>query len=141
MNAERLFSFKNPWFAGSVIGVVAIAVFSALVGFIWMPYAKSDKTIAGLWDAICRAAGSPGASTGFTETGNPKLSSSDVIVVPRMIAADNISIGRGATLALRCTMCHGARGMSEANTPNLAGQNPEGIYKTGSGPKRLILST
>jgi cytochrome c553 len=39
------------------------------------------------------------------------------------------SIGRGATLALRCTMCHGARGLSEANTPNLAGQYAPVIYK------------
>ena len=40
------------------------------------------------------------------------------------------SIGRGATLALRCTMCHGARGMSEANSPNLAGPvSPPSIYK------------
>jgi cytochrome c553 len=39
------------------------------------------------------------------------------------------SIGRGATLALRCTMCHGARGLSEANTPNLAGEYPITIYK------------
>jgi cytochrome c553 len=39
------------------------------------------------------------------------------------------SIGRGATLALRCTMCHGARGLSQADTPNLAGQYPVTIYK------------
>ena len=39
------------------------------------------------------------------------------------------SIGRGATLALRCTMCHGARGLSQANTPNLAGEYPVTIYK------------
>jgi cytochrome c553 len=39
------------------------------------------------------------------------------------------SIGRGATLALRCTMCHGARGLSAANAPNLAGQFPVAIYK------------
>jgi cytochrome c553 len=39
------------------------------------------------------------------------------------------SVGRGATLALRCTMCHGARGLSEANSPNLAGQYPIAIYK------------
>ncbi|MBV9376612.1 MAG: c-type cytochrome, partial [Alphaproteobacteria bacterium] len=31
--------------------------------------------------------------------------------------------------ALRCTMCHGARGLSQANTPNLAGQYPVAIYK------------
>jgi cytochrome c553 len=129
MKTEQLFSSRNPWFVWSVGGIVAIALFSALVGFVWMPYAKSDQTIAGLWDAICRAAGAPGPSTGFGETEAAKITSSDVIVVPGMIAADNISIGRGATLALRCTMCHGARGMSEANTPNLAGQNPEGVYK------------
>jgi len=39
------------------------------------------------------------------------------------------SIGRGATLALRCTMCHGARGLSQADTPDLAGQYPVTIYK------------
>ncbi len=43
--------------------------------------------------------------------------------------AGPISIGRGATLALRCTMCHGDRGVSEANSPNLAGQYPAVIYK------------
>jgi cytochrome c553 len=32
------------------------------------------------------------------------------------------SVGRGATLALQCTVCHGARGVSNADTPNLAGQ-------------------
>jgi cytochrome c553 len=43
--------------------------------------------------------------------------------------ADAVSIGRGATLALRCTMCHGARGLSDANSPNLAGQYPIAIYQ------------
>src|SRR6266702_2482915 len=38
-------------------------------------------------------------------------------------------IGRGATLALRCTMCHGASGLSEADSPNLAGQYSDVIYK------------
>ena len=44
-------------------------------------------------------------------------------------SANAVSIGRGATLALRCTMCHGARGLSEANSPNLAGQYRIAIYK------------
>jgi cytochrome c553 len=43
--------------------------------------------------------------------------------------ADAESVGRGATLALRCAMCHGARGLSQADTPNLAGQYPAVIYK------------
>ncbi|HEY0422536.1 MAG TPA: c-type cytochrome [Rhodopila sp.] len=43
--------------------------------------------------------------------------------------ANSESIGRGATFAQRCTMCHGARGLSDANSPNLAGQYPAVIYK------------
>jgi len=39
------------------------------------------------------------------------------------------AIGRGATLALNCTMCHGARGMSQSNAPNLAGQYSEVVVK------------
>ncbi|WP_325170161.1 c-type cytochrome [Noviherbaspirillum pedocola] len=50
-------------------------------------------------------------------------------MVPQIIPTDSVSVGRAATLALRCTMCHGARGMSEAYTPNLAGQNAEVVYK------------
>ena len=37
--------------------------------------------------------------------------------------------GRGATLALNCTMCHGAHGMSGSDAPNLAGQYPEVVIK------------
>jgi cytochrome c553 len=39
------------------------------------------------------------------------------------------AIGRGATLALNCTMCHGAQGMSVSDAPNLAGQYPEVVIK------------
>lgn len=128
MNEEGLFSLRNPWFVGAVSVVVAIALLSALVGFVWVPYAHGGKTIEGLWDAICRAAGAPGGTVS-APSGIAREGSSDVIVVPRMIAADNISVGHGAALALRCTMCHGARGMSQANTPNLAGQDADSIYK------------
>ncbi len=39
------------------------------------------------------------------------------------------AVGRGATLALNCTMCHGAQGLSISNAPNLAGQYPEVVIK------------
>lgn len=129
MSNERLFSARNRWFVGSVGIVAAIFIVAALVGFVWVPYSQGDKTLAGTWDAICRAAGAPGPSSGVTDTGADQARSSDVIMVPQMITTDSVAIGRGATLALRCTMCHGARGMSDANTPNLAGQNAESIYK------------
>ena len=133
MNAEPLFSWRNPWFAASVAGLVGIALVSALVGFVWVPYVQEGKQAGkaggGLWDAICRAAGAPGAAESLRDQMPSPANPSDVIVVPRMVAADSVSVGRGGTLALRCTMCHGARGMSGANTPNLAGQNAEGTYK------------
>jgi cytochrome c553 len=131
MTTEPLFSIRNPWFAGSLAGLVVIALVSALIGFVWLPYAQGGTTFDGLWNAICRAAGAPGAvaGPGTTAESKPKPGSSDVIVVPRMISTDSISAGRGGSLALRCTMCHGTRGMSDANTPNLAGQNAESVYK------------
>jgi cytochrome c553 len=44
---------------------------------------------------------------------------------------DTASVGRGATLALQCSMCHGARGTASAGTdaPHLAGQPPSSTYK------------
>jgi len=44
-------------------------------------------------------------------------------------AGGNQAVGRGATLALNCTMCHGAQGISASNAPNLAGQYPEVVMK------------
>jgi cytochrome c553 len=43
--------------------------------------------------------------------------------------ADPDSIGRGATLAHQCAICHGPTGVSRADSPNLAGQYASVIYK------------
>ena len=53
------------------------------------------------------------------------------VVLTQAMAArgSDAAVGRGATLALQCTMCHGARGLSEANAPNLAGQYPAVLIK------------
>jgi cytochrome c553 len=60
----------------------------------------------------------------------PGYKTSTVVVSPQMLpTATARSIGRGGTLALRCTMCHGPRGVSDAKTPNLAGQYAPAIYK------------
>jgi cytochrome c553 len=42
---------------------------------------------------------------------------------------DQVSIGRGATLAQKCAICHGPQGVSDANSPNLAGQFAAVTYK------------
>ncbi|WP_233842656.1 c-type cytochrome [Dyella sp. 2HG41-7] len=129
---QRLVSLRNPWFTGSVGAVLLLFVFSAFVGFVWLPSAQDDALFKGLLNAICSAAGAPRAW--LSETSPPVLPKSpvsSVVLTPKMLGgrSNGTAIGRGATLALRCTMCHGARGVSAANTPNLAGQFAPSIYK------------
>lgn len=130
MNEERVASLRNRWFTISVGITAAIALVGFGVGFLWIPLAQPGERFGGVWDAICSAAGllhRPPASEKIVAANYPITR---VEVTPQMLNhADAVSIGRGATLALRCTMCHGARGLSEANSPNLAGQYPIAIYK------------
>ena len=122
MSTERLFSLRNRWFTVSVGLTAGVAIVSFLIGFVWLPSVQTDSQFAGIWNAICSAAGVPQqwlVSTPVTS----RVKTSEVVVTPTMMAhPDALSIGRGATLALRCTMCHGPQGISQANSPNLAGQ-------------------
>lgn len=130
MSTERVFSLRNVWFTASVGAVLGIAAVAAVIGFIWIPTAQSGNTIAGLWDAICTAAGVPESFRQVQRPTTQIARPSNVIVSAQMMnPADSQSIGRGATLAMQCTMCHGVRGMSRADSPNLAGQYDAAIYK------------
>ncbi|SAL60040.1 cytochrome c, class I [Caballeronia peredens] len=131
MSDERLFTFRNRWFTVSVLGTIAIAAVAALIGFVWLPTAQRDAPFTGIWNAICSAAGVPREwYAGGGTTVEPKVKLTSVEMTPQLLSNVSAnSIGRGATLALRCTMCHGERGMSDANSPNLAGQYASVIYK------------
>ena len=110
--------------------LVALTVASLLVGFVWLPSVHADFTAKGLWDAICRAAGVPTTwSDGGAAKSGPRTT--EVVLTSEMARAGGVeSIGRGGTLALQqCTMCHGARGVSAAGVPNLAGQYAEVVIK------------
>jgi len=130
MNDDSLFSLRNPWFRLSVGACVVVFVVSAAIGFIWLPSAKSDPQFQGVWNAICSAAG---VARQWHPVGSiipPGYKTSQVELTPHELDdATRLSIGRGATLSLRCTMCHGPQGISEANSPNLAGQFASVIYK------------
>ena len=122
MNEQPLFSLRNPWFSASIGVTVAIAVLAALAGLIWLPLAQPDLKLSGIWDAICSAAGVPRAST-QVDSIQPDFKTSNVVMTSEMLTRpDQVSIGRGATLAQRCAICHGPQGVSDANSPNLAGQ-------------------
>ncbi len=129
MNEQPLFSLRNPWFSASVGVTLVIAVLSALAGLIWLPLAQPDLKLSGIWDAICSAAGVPRVSSqaNFVQ---PDFKTSNVVMTSEMLTRPNpVSIGRGATLAQRCAICHGPQGVSDANSPNLAGQFAAVIYK------------
>jgi cytochrome c553 len=113
-----------------IASLVALTIAAMVVGFGWLPSTQKDFSAGGLWDSICRAAGVP--STWGNQDSRPSAPAvaSDVVLLPAMgKAASTDAVGRGATLALNCTMCHGAQGMSRSDTPNLAGQYPEVIMK------------
>jgi cytochrome c553 len=127
---ERLFSLGNPWFRISVGATIVVVVVSALIGFVWLPSAQKDAPFQGIWNAICSAAGVPQKWLAGGEPVQAKYRTSTAEITPQLLAHPGApSIGRGATVAMRCTMCHGERGMSEANSPNLAGQYAVVIYK------------
>jgi cytochrome c553 len=133
MSDERVFSFSNRWFTTSVGGVIAIAIVSGLIGFIWLPSKHPDFTQRGLWATICSAAGAP--STWFTQSGNiAGPAPSNVLVLPPLPPwgrerPSAESIGRGATLAQNCSMCHGVESLIQVTAPVLAGQYADVIYK------------
>ena len=113
-----------------IVALVILTIVSVIVGFGLLPSAQADYRAGGFWDSICRAAGVPN-SWGISAAGRQQPTvATDVILLPEMTReASSESVGRGATLALNCTMCHGALGMSRSDAPNLAGQYPEVVAK------------
>jgi cytochrome c553 len=119
----------SRWVRWSVVSLIALTVLCVVIGFVWLPSAQADFTAQGLWNSICRAAGVPAA---WSVGGTPARGAvSTDVVLERALARPGGSdaVGRGATLALNCTMCHGAQGTSLSNAPNLAGQYPEVVVK------------
>jgi len=130
MTRQRLASQGIGWVPVSIGITAAVAIASVIVGFAWLPLQQQGEEFRGIWDAICSAAGLVQVSQGTEQVIKADYPTTRVDVTPQMLRNPSPqSIGRGATLALRCTMCHGARGLSKADTPNLAGQYPIAIYK------------
>jgi cytochrome c553 len=128
MSTDRLFTWKNPWFAASVGITGAMAVLALIVGFVVLPYATTGSQLASIWDAICSAAGVPRA-TAVSEAAKPDFTTSNVVMNSQMFAPDARSVGRGATLAMQCAICHGSNRQGQVDTPNLEGQPGSAVYK------------
>ena len=119
----------NRWLRWSVLALVALTLVSMLIGFVWLPSVHADFTAQGLWASVCRAAGLP-ARWASPDVVKDDWRPTDVVLEPAMKRISGPeAVGRGATLALNCTMCHGAQGQSVSDAPNLAGQYPEVVIK------------
>ena len=119
---------NDGWARGSTIWLIGITVATILVAFVLLPAIQPDFTADGFWSAICRAAGVPAKWAGVSTATDPRAS--EVVLEPAMAREGKAdAVGRGATLALNCTMCHGAKGISASDSPNLAGQYPEVVIK------------
>jgi len=129
MSAERLFTFRNPWFAAGIGIIGAMVVFSFVAGFVILPYATTNTSFTSLWEAICSAAGAPRATAVSESPKSPSITS-NVVMTPQMFGpTDTRSVGRGATLAMQCAICHGSNRQGQVDTPNLEGQPAAAIYK------------
>lgn len=130
MSEHGKIAWSNPWLRTSVLALCVLTLLSFLIGFAWLPAAQKDYGTQGLWASICRAAGLPASWAPEQARTGRAVVASDVVLDLRMAAqAPAVAVGRGATLALNCTMCHGAQGMSRSDAPNLAGQYQEVIVK------------
>lgn len=131
MKTERVFSPHNRWFTVTVSASLAVVMFSALVGFVWLPSVQNDQPFQGVWNAICSAAGVP--QHWLRNSAKPPallVQMSSVIMTPQLLSvADSSSIKRGATLAMRCFACHSATPIPQNYFPILAGQHAAVIYK------------
>ena len=120
---------RDGWTSASIGATAVIFVVSAVVGFILLPLAQPNLGLTGLWDAICSAAGVVSRAPADT-TAEAAQKGTTVVITPDMLAsADAQSIGRGATLAHQCAICHGPAGISRADSPSLSGQFAIAIYK------------
>ncbi len=112
-------------------GVIATAVLVFTGGFVsyfWLPSAQLNSP-RNLFEAFCIALGVPQAAPRSTVV-VAAAAPSDVILTHDLLQPSTLAdIGHGATLAFRCTPCHGPTGISFADSPNLASQYASAIYK------------
>jgi cytochrome c553 len=121
---------RDGWTVGGIGSTAVVLVVASVLGFLALPYAQPDLRLAGLWDAICSAAGVASPAPPQEKAAGPVRKVSSVVVSNDMLAAvDQQSIGRGATLAHQCAICHGPTGVSRADSPSLSGQYAASIYK------------
>jgi cytochrome c553 len=110
-----------------VLATAAIAFVGGALAYVWLPQLQTPGQ--NWFEAWCTAFGVPRSWVAPDERSAP-ANASEVLLTHDLVATpSDTDVGHGATLALRCTMCHGPVGLSYANSPNLAGQYAAVTYK------------
>jgi cytochrome c553 len=129
MISEPTPSHDKTWGFATISLAAMLVLLTALIGLILLPSLQTSVSYGSLWDAICSAAGALRPSVAQPPIA-PTYKISQVVLTSDMLRRPSQeSIGRGATLAERCAICHGPSGISRADSPNLAGQYASVIYK------------
>jgi cytochrome c553 len=130
MTAGRQPPFWKSWPLAAIAVVGATAIGSFAIGFVLLPLLQPNTDHLSIWQRICHAAGLVSWQAAEVLPVPATVITSRAVIVPHMLLAQAAaSIGNGATLAQQCGSCHGGRGVSGADIPNLAGQYPAVIYK------------
>lgn len=110
-----------------VLATLALVLLGGFLGFVWLP--QSQDPSLSPFAAWCSALGVPRTWLASASI-RPEVPTSEVLLTHELLGVqDDSDRGHGATLALRCSMCHGPTGISYADSPNLAGQYAAVIYK------------
>jgi cytochrome c553 len=127
MNMPRDRLGAKGWVLAALVAVAAFAI-----GFMWLPSLQAGAQ-GGLWDAICRAAGIYRPSAPTLKTTLPAQIPTAVawdVETLRTAASGDSQRGSALATSYGCAGCHGAKGISPADTfPNLAGIPADVIYK------------
>jgi cytochrome c553 len=112
-----------------VLATVGFFIIGALLAYVVLPRAQFGSAES-LFSAWCSALGVPRSWSASRLEVIAPAPTSDVVLTHHLLPEPQpAQIGHGATLALRCSMCHGPSGVVYANSPNLAGQYAAVIYK------------
>jgi cytochrome c553 len=113
----------------AVVVTAGLFLLIALFGLVVLPFAQPDLKLAGIWDAICSAAGVVRNAPAGEVVAPTRPVSTVAITAALLEKPSPESIGRGATIAHQCAICHGPTGISRADSPNLGAQYADSIYK------------
>jgi cytochrome c553 len=125
------FKTDDPWPRLGWLLTAILIVVSFLLGFIVMGREQQNEETLGTWAAICRSLGITSDTRAAGELRPPLRTPTRIAWTPStlaQIAGGNIK--HGAFVAMNCTACHGAQGVSESSLyPTLAGMEAVTIFK------------